>query len=142
MNGLIIDASAVIEVLLNDEYADKLHTFLQDRNAGERWLAPEFCLLECTNAIWKAVRNNRLTREDSLSVLSSLRRFPYECIESVEYLDETLTLALRHGLPAYDSCYLALAADFGYPLVSLDRRQLRAASAEGLSLINIAAHPL
>ena len=36
----------------------------------------------------------------------------------------------------------SIAADFGFPLVSLDRRQLRAASAEGLNLINVASHPL
>ena len=142
MSGLVIDASAVTEILLHDEHADKLHSLLKNRDEGERWLIPEFCLLECSNAIWKAVRNNRLTREESLSALSCLHRFPLECIESIEYLHETLALALRHGMPVYDSCYLAMAADLGYPLVSLDRRQLRAASAEGLSLINIAAHPL
>lgn len=142
MSGLVIDASALTEILLIDEHADKLHTFLQDRNGGERWLAPEFCLLECSNAIWKAVRNNRLTREESLSAMSCLHKFPLERVESYKYLDESLILALRHGLPIYDSCYLALAAQTGYPLVSLDRRQLRAAGAEGLSLINIASHSL
>ena len=142
MTGLVIDASAISEILLNDEHADKLHAFLVDRNEGDRWLAPEFCLLECYNVIWKAVRNDRLTHEESLSAISSLNKLPLECIESAEYLDQSLALALRHGLPIYDSCYLALAADLGYPLVSLDRRQLRAASAEGLNLINIASHPL
>lgn len=140
MNGLVIDASAITEILLGDEHADKLHTFLHDRN--RRLLVPDFCLLECSNAIWKAVRSDRLTREDSLSAMSCLHRFPLERIDSSGYLDETLELALRHGLTTYDSCYLAIAADLGYPLVSLDRRQLRAASAEGLSLFNIAAYPL
>ena len=58
------------------------------------------------------------------------------------FLGESLTIGMRHRLAIYDSCYLALAADFGYPLVSLDRGQLRAAGAEGLSLINLASHPL
>ena len=142
MTGLVLDASAITEFLLDDEHAGKLHALLQDRNERERWLAPEFCLLECTNAIWKGVRNNRLSGKDHLAALSSLQEFPLQCIESREYLDESLIIALRHGLPVYDSCYLAMAADFGYPLVSLDRRQLRAASAEGLSLINIASHAL
>lgn len=115
MTGLVLDASAITELLLDDEHAGKLHIFLLDRNEGERWLAPEFCLLECTNAIWKGVRNNRLTREDSLVVMSSLHGFPLQCIESREYLDESLSIALRHGLPVYDSCYLRHGRGFWLP---------------------------
>ncbi len=142
MTGLVIDASAIIELLLDDERSDKLYEFLQERHEEERWVAPEFCLLECTNAIWKCVRKARLTEEESRSVMTSLHNFPLRYVQSEAYLDETLRLALRHKLPACDSCYLALAADFGCLLVSLDRGQLRAAGAEGLSLINLASHPL
>jgi predicted nucleic acid-binding protein len=48
MTDYIVDASVVIQELIEDTYS------LQAR--ADRLHVPEFCLLECTNVLWKQVR--------------------------------------------------------------------------------------
>ena len=61
-----------------------------------------------------------------------LRRAPMQRL-----LDRALDIALNNPLAVYDSGYIALALYYGYPLISIDQPQIRAATAEGVTLIPI-----
>jgi predicted nucleic acid-binding protein len=54
-------------------------------------------------------------------------------------LNPTLEIALNNALAVYDSGYIALALHYGYPLVTIDQLQSRAAAAEGAASISITA---
>jgi predicted nucleic acid-binding protein len=47
----------------------------------------------------------------------------------------TATLAIRHGLTAYDAAYLELAIRRSLPLATLDKALAKAARAEGVEVI-------
>ncbi len=142
MTGYVLDASEIMELLIAGPLHERTLEFLRLIEEEEARVVPDFCLLECTNTIWKQARFHGWSTNDAMSTMETLQGLGLQCVESGEFLKETLKLTLTHNLTVYDSCYLAMAVDFGYSLVSLDRRQLRAASAEGLSLVNIASQPL
>ena len=52
-------------------------------------------------------------------------------------LDRALNIALNNTLAVYDAGYIALAVHYSYPLISIDQAQIRAAAAEGVTLIPI-----
>ena len=142
MAGYVVDASVLVEYLVTGPQARHARGFLQRLSESDIVTVPDFCLTECTNAIWKQHRFHGMPEELAIQLFDVLRGMDLQTVPIESFLGESLTIGMRHRLAIYDSCYLALAADLGYQLVSLDRGQLRAAGAEGLSLINLASHSL
>lgn len=142
MAGYVVDASVLVEYLVSGPQARSARDFLHQVAGDDVLIVPEFCLTECTNAIWKQYRFNEMSTDKAFQLFDVLQGMDLHTVPAEDFLGESLTVGMKHRLVIYDSCYIALAAQTGYPLVSLDRRQLRAASAEGLSLVNVASHSL
>ena len=142
MAGFVVDASVIVEYLVSGPQAQISRNFLQQLTEDDLVTVTDFCLTECTNAIWKQHRFHGLSEEIAMRLFDTLRELDLRIVPADPYLGESLAIGMRHRLAIFDACYLALAVNLGYPLVSLDRAQLRAASAEGGSLIDIASHSL
>jgi predicted nucleic acid-binding protein len=56
MTDYIVDASVIIQELIQDTYSQQVRVLFKGLIATDRLHVPEFCLLECTNVIWKQVR--------------------------------------------------------------------------------------
>ena len=137
MANYIVDASVVIEYLITGPYTPNAQAFFNQITAADRLTAPEFCLLECTNVIWRQVRFNAMPRSDAEELLRALRTLKLRRAPMKRLLDHALDIALNNTLAVYDSGYIALALHYGYPLISIDQPQIRAATAEGVTLIPI-----
>lgn len=135
MTDWIVDASVVIEYLITGSRTAEVSAFFDSIAAQDRLTVPEFCLLECTNVLWKQVRIQGMARSDAEELLRLLRAFPLRRVPVKALLDRALTIGLNHRLAVYDSAYIALASHYGYPLVTLDGEQARAAIAEGVGLL-------
>jgi predicted nucleic acid-binding protein len=137
MANYIVDASVVIEYLITGPHTPTVQAFFNQITAADRLTIPEFCLLECTNVIWKHVRFNDMPRGDADEVLRVLRTLKLRRAPMKRLLDRSLDIALNNSLAVYDSGYIALALHYGYPLISIDQPQIRAAAAEGVILIPV-----
>lgn len=137
MASYIIDASVVIEYLITGSYTPNVNAFFNQIKSADRLVIPEFCLLECTNVIWKQVRFNGMSRSDADELLNVLRTLKLRRSPMKRLLDRALDIGLRNSLAVYDSGYIALALHYGYPLISIDQPQIRAATAEGVTLIQV-----
>lgn len=137
MANYIVDASVVIEYLITGPYTPNVQAFFNQITNADRLTVPEFCLLECTNVIWKQVRFSGMSRGDAEELLRVLRTLKLRRAPMKRLLDRALDIALNNTLAVYDSGYVALALHYGYPLISIDQPQIRAASAEGVTLIPI-----
>ena len=133
MANYVVDASVLIEYLIKGTSTFQITAFFNQITALDGLTIPEFCLLECTNVIWKQVRFQNMPRADTENLLRILRAMRLRRAPMKHLLDRALEIALRHQLAVYDSGYIALALHYGYPLVTLDQRQSRAA-AEGIVL--------
>ncbi len=128
----IVDASVVIERIVRGAFTENAKTMFRGALNGDKFVVPEFCLMECTNVLWKHVRFQGLSETDAQFALTDLRSLPLERAAVKRELGKALRIGLTHKLAIYDSMYIALAAKSRYPLVTIDMPQLRAANAEGI----------
>lgn len=132
----VVDASVIIEFLIIGTYTPHVSAFFDTIAETDRIIIPEFCLLECTNVIWKQVRFSGVTLDIAHNLLSVLQAMKLNRVPTKRLLPRCLSIAIKHQLAAYDSTYIALASHYTLPLVTLDRPQLRAAQAEGVRTIS------
>lgn len=133
----VVDASVVIEYLVVGTNTQSVRAFMGSVTSQDRLVVPEFCLLECTNVVWKRVRFSGMTRSEATGVLQVLRALKLNRMPMKRLLDRSLEIGLDHSLAVYDSAYLALAQHFDCPLVTLDDKQGQAAAAERVVLTQL-----
>jgi predicted nucleic acid-binding protein len=56
MVDYIVDASVVIQRLIQQPFTHNATAMFNQTTATDQLIVPEFCLIECTNVIWKQVR--------------------------------------------------------------------------------------
>ncbi len=117
---LIVDASVALKWFLPDEpWADRAIRLLE--TDGEL-LAPEWIVPEVCNAVWKMVRNGRLSGERGEHIVSLLPSFFVRLVPVVNEAPRAMAIALTINHPVYDCFYVALAEREHVPLVTADNR--------------------
>ena len=130
---LVVDASVAAAWLLDDERDLRADRALA-RLRAVGGVVPAICHLEVHNALLVAERRSRLRPADADRRIAVWRGLPLKT-ESPSRFDAVLGLARRRGLTFYDAIYLELAKSAGATLATLDRELLRAAAAEGVSVV-------
>jgi predicted nucleic acid-binding protein len=137
MAVLIVDASVVIEYLIDDAHTPNARVFFAHSAQRDELIVPEFCLLECTNVLWKQARFQNMSVLQAEALLRHMKKLPLTRVPVKRLLKSSLTIALTHQLAVYDSAYIALAIRSNCPLVTLDQPQMRAARAEGVTVVSL-----
>ena len=124
---IVVDASAILEVLLNSQAGTRIaqRLLLED----ETLHVPHLLDLEVTQVLRRYVRSGDLSAERAAQALEDLMDLPL-----IRYPHQPFLWAiweLRANLSAYDAAYVALAATLPAVLVTRDRR-LRAATRAGV----------
>ncbi len=135
MTAYVVDASVVIQRLIIDAYSGHVKVLfagLTD-STDELWV-PEFCLLECANVLWKQVRFSGLPEDQALRLIRDLVVLPLQVTPVSELFSNALRVGLDHELPMYDSVYIAMASHLGYPLITVDSKQEKAARAVSVTI--------
>lgn len=143
MRVAAVDASVVGKWLLPGEGespgAVRLGEDLRTRRIT--LVAPPVLEHEMTSFIWKAVRDGRLSSEESVEVLLRARNLGIIFASSSRSSLDTLSLANSLRQTAYDCSYLALALELGCDLFTADRRFASAVSAMFPSVKHIEDYP-
>ena len=131
----VLDCSVTMAWIFDDE-DDPLAAAVRDRLDGDVALAPSIWPLEVGNALLVAERRERVSRAEALRFLEVLRQLPIDVdvTEVMVAMDRALQIARETSLSTYDASYLELAARFGVPLATLDRRLASAAAHVGVAL--------
>jgi predicted nucleic acid-binding protein len=113
---IVVDASAVLEVLLNTRVgpgiADRLFA------AGETLHAPHLLDLEVVQVLRRYAAAGDLDRQRGLQALEDLMDLPLTRYPHDIFLPRIWEL--RNNLTAYDAAYVALAEALAVPLVTRD----------------------
>jgi predicted nucleic acid-binding protein len=132
LNDYVVDASIVIQHLITDRYTPNVDALFEQLNQDVRLHAPEFCVVECTNILWKNVRRSTLPQDRALDLATDVANLQITFANINELLQSALEIGLRQGLAVYDSVYIALARALNCPLITDDEKQAKAASSEGV----------
>ena len=113
---IVVDASAVIEVLLNTPSGIQIaERFF---NPAETLHAPHLLDVEVAQVLRRYTRTGELDTARGLQALEDLVDFPL-----TRYPHDLFLLRiweLRHNVTAYDAAYIALAEALGAPLLTRD----------------------
>ena len=119
---IVVDASAVIEVLLNSRAAARIVQRLFA--AGETLHAPHLLDLEVLQVLRRYAAAGTLSVERADQALEDLADLPLERYPHSPFLNRIWQL--RHNLTAYHAAYVVLAEALAAPLVTRDRAIARA----------------
>jgi predicted nucleic acid-binding protein len=113
---IVVDASVVIEVLLNTPAGIQMAERLFDPD--ETLHAPHLLDVEVAQVLRRYTRTRELDTDRGLQALEDLVDFPL-----TRYPHDLFLLRiweLRHNVTAYDAAYIALAEALGVPLMTRD----------------------
>lgn len=135
--SFVLDNSVAMCWLLNDgrtadrAYALKALDAMQQTTA----VVPGLWALEAANVVAKAEARGIVTEARVQAFVITLTRLAIETDPATadHALGETLNLARRHRLSAYDAAYLELALRRGLPLATLDADLGKAARKAGVA---------
>ena len=122
---IVVDASAILEVLLRTPAAPAIEERLFER--GEALHAPHLIDLEVLQVLRGYAAAGEISAERAREALDDLAAFRLR-----RWAHEPLTIRiwdLRQNLTAYDAAYVALAEALSAPVLTRDRRL---ASAPGI----------
>jgi predicted nucleic acid-binding protein len=118
--ALVIDASAMVELLLRSPAARAVEAAILDTDA----FAPELLDVEVISALARLEREGELEARFARNALNVLLEAPVTRVPHAGLIMDAWMR--RHNLSAYDSVYVALAARLGCPLITGDVRLARA----------------
>lgn len=127
---VVIDASALAGLVLPDETATGLARVLQSAEP----IAPQLLWAEMRNLLLMAERRGRIGPAAVAEALSVIEGLAIE-LDRQPSSDRVIDLARRHGLTVYDAIYLELAVRRQAALASTDAALIRAARAEGVTVV-------
>ena len=120
---IVVDASAVVELLLDTDEAGAVAARLFD--SGDSLAAPHLIDVEAAQVLRRYARAGEIDNRRGRKAIDDLadmpiRRYPHEILLPRVW-------DLQHNLTAYDAVYVALAEALDAPLVTRDRRLAGAA---------------
>jgi predicted nucleic acid-binding protein len=120
----VVDASTALKWYLQDEHnvAEALRVFDDFGRGSVRLIAPDHVRYEIGNALWNAVRRERVTTESARQSFQGFLALRVDTVGQSELLINAFDYAHRFGCALYDALYLALADMAQCPLVHADRR--------------------
>ena len=134
MAEYIVDTAIVIQELIQEPHTQYVRRLFSGLVASDKLHVPEFCLVECTNVLWKRARFEGLSQSDAETLVADLSSLPLTLDPIDEVLTRALQIGLAHQLAIYDSIYIALAEKYAYPLITADAKQAAAAQTVGVTL--------
>lgn len=124
MKVLIVDASAIVELLLRTERGTSVAPLLA---AGDHDVhVPELCDVEVLAAIRAHMLASRMDQHRALQALDAYRDLPLTRHGHTDLVPRAL--GLRFNFTAYDAMYVALAELLEGTLLTADRSLARAAA--------------
>ncbi len=136
--SFVLDASVALLWLVPDTnlagvgYAAMTLKALKESQA----VVPSLFALEAANVVAKVESKGVVTEADSQRFISLIGRLDLvtDQATATQALGNTLNLARRYKLSAYDAAYLELAQRKGLPLATLDANLAKAATTAGVPI--------
>jgi predicted nucleic acid-binding protein len=130
----VIDASAIVDLLIPPDIARRDHLIAQIPEPGEPWLAPDVLPFEVLSVLRRHVLRGMLASHLATAALRRLLALPIEFVPTSSLLEAAWPL--RERFSAGDSLYAALAIRAEEPLLTSDMRFARAAAGTGIDIRN------
>lgn len=126
---IVVDASAVLAVVLDEEERDVILEVTENATL----LSPAVVRFEIGNALIAMYRRDRIEERTVREAWNSAEEVPIQLVPV--NVEDSLEVALEHGIYAYDAYYLNSAVAYRRPLLTLDRNMRRVSEILGIDLV-------
>lgn len=116
MNKIVIDTSAIIAVIAGESQRERMIHLTENKLL----VAPYSLHWEIGNAFSAFFKRKRITLEQTIEAIYLYQQIPIEFIEP--NLIETLKIAMKFNIYAYDAYLLTTALTTKLPLLTLDKQ--------------------
>lgn len=116
----VVDASAVIDLLMRVPEASRLEEWLDDD-----LVAPELLVPEVYRALHRWVVRGLLSELDAARALEVFDGMDIGYVAT--WPRANIMWGLRHRLSLYDACYVVVAMELNAPLITTDQRLVQGA---------------
>ncbi len=132
----VVDASVAIKLFLIEPLSDRAGDLFACLTATPpaTFFVPDLFFIECTNILWKYVRQFGYPPDAAQQDVADLIRLPVQSISTADLAEAALALAVLHQISAYDASYVALAQRLSLPLVTADEALVRHLEKAGLDV--------
>ena len=135
MSLFVLDASYALTWCFPDRSTPNTDAALQRMESHtDSAMVPWVWQVEVANALGKAVSRAKIPLPRALEIWDELLLLPIRQV-AVGNVPELVTLAVKHNLSVYDTCYLQLALVSNLPIATNDEKLKRAAEASGLAIV-------
>lgn len=135
MSLFVLDASYALTWCFPDRATPGTDAALQRMESHtDTATVPWVWQVEVANALGKAVSRAKIPLPRALEIWDELLLLPIRQV-AVGNVPELLTLAVKHNLSVYDTCYLQLALISNLPIATNDEKLKLAAKASDLVVI-------
>lgn len=128
---IIADTSVFMAVVLNEPEKGSIVRLTK----GNVLVAPEVLPYEICNALSAMGKRKRLARKEQSDAWKMAQRIPVT-LRSVD-MQQSLEIAIKHNICAYDAFFLECAANSRSPLLTLDRAMQRIADNMGITVLEL-----
>ena len=122
IRACVVDASVGVKLFIQEDLSDQADMLFNQlaEDPGARFYVPDLFFVECTNILWKYVRNYSYPAESARRDVEDLRALALLTVSAADLIVPALDLALDSGVTAYDACYAVLGQLLDLPLVTAD----------------------
>jgi predicted nucleic acid-binding protein len=126
---IVADASTFLAVVLNESDRE----WIIHKTMGKGIVSPEVLPYEIGNALIAVKRKGRLNDREALRAFNLYQRIAVRLV-SVK-IHDSIRIALRFNIYAYDAYYLQCCIENKLPLISLDDRMCGIAGNLGIKVV-------
>ncbi len=131
---IVIDTSITMAWCFEDEAAPVAEEVL-DQLRDDDAVVPSLWQLDVANVLLVAERRGRMSEAQVSRFVGLLEQLPIRVDTDGVDMTSVLGVGRRHGLSAYDACYLVLAERLGAPLATLDAALAAAGRTAGVIVL-------
>lgn len=129
MKDIVIDASGILEFLLNQQNKD----FVINKIGNNTLIAPTCLPFEIGNAISKLIKRNLISAVDGVAIFHEFAKIPTRLIEPD--IPTSILISAESKSYAYDCYYINLAKQYSAPLFTLDQTMKENAISQGVTCL-------
>ena len=131
---IVIDTSITMAWCFEDEATPVAEEVLDQLRDGDA-VVPSLWQLEVANVLLVAERRGRISEAQASRFVGLLEQLPIRVDTDGVDMTSVLSVGRRHGLSAYDACYLVLAERRGAPRATLDAALATAGRTAGVIVL-------